>query len=878
MTGKEPAATDNTISGGVFLGPVVQGRDIQATFHLPVAAPTALAQLPTLTAGFTGRNDELTTLATLLDAAGSSDPVLVAAVAGLAGVGKTTLAVQAGHAAMRHGWFDGGVLFLDLHGYDEQPVEPGQALDALLRGLGVPAEHIPPGTEERAGLYRSVLAQTADPVLLIADNASSEAQVRLLLPGTGPHRVLVTSRHTLAGLEARLIDVTTFDDAASVALIEKALQAARPDDNRITTDPAAASRLAATCGGLPLALQITASILKADPTLTAAELADELAEEWARLDRMRFEDGSGTGGQSVAAAFELSYRRLDGTAARVFRLLTVNPGPDVSLPAAATLADLPAARMRPVLSGLSRAHLIEPVSGATARWRMHDLVRLFAKRLGDREEDSHTREQAALRLILFYIRMAYAADEHLRPLPGMVVAEAFTGREEALTWLDAERASLIGAVSMSAAVGVDKAAASLALDLAPYLKWRRRFDDLAATATMSLDAGRRLGDRQIESKSLNNLAVALQETRRFEEAITTYQDAAALYRDTGDRHGEGIALNNLGTVLGQVRRFGEALTAYQDAAAIFRDTGDRHGEGNALNNLGTVLQNVRRFGEAMTALEDAAALYRDTGDRHGEGMSLDNLGTVLEGVRRFDEAITAHQDAAAIFRETGDPHGEGTALTNLGTALREVRRFDEAITAHQDAAAIFRETGDRHGEASALHSFGLALGEVRWFDEAITALEDAAAIFRETGDRHREASALGSLGTALREVGRFDEAITAHQDSAAIYRETGDHHSEASALGSLGIALREVGRFDEAITACQEDVAICRETGDHHSEGMALGTLGLTLQEVGRFDEAITAHQDSAAIFGQAGDNHRERIALRHLEAARAARQGGHGI
>jgi hypothetical protein len=170
-------------------------------------APVALAQLPAEPAVFTGRGDELAALADLLDPAGAG-PVVVSAVAGLAGVGKTTLAVCAGHAAVRAGWFGGGMLFIDLHGYDDQPVEPGKALDALLRALGVPAEHIPAATEEKAGLYRPALAQIGEPVLIVADNASAEPQLKLLLPGGGPHKVLVTSRHTLAGLGARLIDLT----------------------------------------------------------------------------------------------------------------------------------------------------------------------------------------------------------------------------------------------------------------------------------------------------------------------------------------------------------------------------------------------------------------------------------------------------------------------------------------------------------------------------------------------------------------------------------------------------------------------------------------------------------------------------------------------
>jgi len=278
MSGVDDAGTRNTISGGIHQGPLLMGRnyrDVNITTVQPVAAPVALAQLPAPVAGFTGREAELAEITGLLGPAADAGAgaVVVSAVAGLAGVGKTALAIQAAHAARSAGWFGGGVLFLDLHGYDDQAVQPCQALDALLRALGIPAEHIPPGTEERAGLYRSALAQITDPVLVVADNASAEAQVRPLLPGPGPHRVLVTSRHTLAGLGARLLDVDVLDGPAAVALMEKVLRAARPGDDRITSDPQVAGRLAGMCDGLPLALRITAALLAADPALTAAELA-----------------------------------------------------------------------------------------------------------------------------------------------------------------------------------------------------------------------------------------------------------------------------------------------------------------------------------------------------------------------------------------------------------------------------------------------------------------------------------------------------------------------------------------------------------------------------------------------------------------------------
>jgi len=432
-------------------------------------APKALSQLPPLIAGFIGRDDDLALLVGLLDPVRTAGAAAVCAVAGMAGVGKTALAVQAGHVARQRGWCGGGVVFIDLHGYDDAPVEPGQALDSLLRALGVPAEQIPPRAEERAGLYRSVLADTAESVLVIADNASSEAQVRPLLPGSGPHKLIVTSRHTLAGLGARLVDLTVLDDDASVELLDAAIRAARPEDDRMRGDREAAGRLAGLCGGLPLALQIIAALLNGDPTLSARELAEELAAETERLEQLRYDDGTGPGSPSVAAAFELSYRRLEEIPSRVFRLLPANPGPDISTAAAATLADLPVGKMRGVLAGLARAHMVEAAPSAAGRWQMHDLLRLYARQLSDGKAEADGREQGIDRLLGYYLTKAHTADQHLRAQPSPAAPEGFASRRSALDWLDAERASLIAATSMAAATDRDQLAMQLPLVLAEYL-------------------------------------------------------------------------------------------------------------------------------------------------------------------------------------------------------------------------------------------------------------------------------------------------------------------------------------------------------------------------------------------------------------------------
>jgi tetratricopeptide (TPR) repeat protein len=840
------------------------------TAHAVAAARVALAQLPPVVAGFTGRDDDLAVLAGLLDPGGPAGPVVVSAVAGLAGVGKTTLVVAAGHAARRRGWFGGGVLFIDLHGYDEAPVEPAQALDALLRALGVPAEHIPPGVGERGGLYRSVLAQVSEPVLLIADNASSEAQVRPLLPGKDPHKVLVTSRHTLAGLDARLVDVTVLDDEASVDLLDRALRAGRPEDDRITADAGAAGRLARVSGWLPLALQITAVLLKADPALSVGELTGELSDEKNRLAALRYDDGSGHSGLSVAAAFELSCRRLDTTSARVFRLMPVNPGPDISTAAAGVLADLPVTGVRRVLADLARAHLAEAAPGAPGRWRMHDLVRLYAQRLSDVQADADGREQARDRLLGYYLSTTRAADDQLRSRSVIAVPGEFADRESALAWLDAERASLVAAVAMAAGTGRDQAAMGLPSLLGEYFALRRRFDDWLATTTISLDAARRLGDRTAEGVALTNLGIALQRARRSQEAITAGQEAAATHRETGDRHREGMALGNLGLALQEARQFGEAITSHQESLAIFRETGDRNGEGMALNNLGIVLQETRQFEEASIAHQKAVAIFSEIGDRHGEASALGNLGTALQETGRLEEAIAIHKEVAAIHQESGDRYGEASALNNLGAALQRARRFGEAIIAHREAAAIYRETSDRHGEGSALTNLGVVLQEARRFDEAITAHRDAVAAYRDTGDRHGEGAALNNLGIALQGARRSGEAITRHREAAAIYQETGDQRGRGSALNDLGAALQRAGRFGEAITALQDAAAIYRDNGDRRDQGNALNNLGAVLQRAGRSGEAITALQDAAAIYRDTRDRHSEAMALNNVALALA--------
>jgi tetratricopeptide (TPR) repeat protein len=776
--------TRNVIAGGIFFHAVIQGRDI--TVQLPPEVTPALSGLPRRTPTFTGRHGELNELLGLLDPrrpqAGLAQ---VAVVAGLAGVGKTELALQVAHASRERGWFPGGALFVDLYGYDPQRrLDPGRALDGLLRALGLPAEHIPPDAQDRARLYSSVLTAFAEQgraILVVVDNTSSAEQATPLLPTGTAARAVVTSRHTLGDLGARLIDLDVLGAEEAIDLLEKQLQLTRGgSDTRVRENLADARAIVGLCGRLPLAVEIIAALLASNPTRSLRTMAADLADRRTRLDEIRYGD------KAVRAAFDLSYRDLDDDQARLFRLLTLNPGPEISTEAAAIVAGQEQRPVRWMLEALARAHLIE--HGSTeGRWRMHDMVRIYAEEQGWADGEIDHRGTALDRLLDHYLAAAADADPHIRPLPGNPVSGRFPGREEALAWLEEERENLVGAVGIATA-DHPGTAILLAAALAEFLDWVRRFDDGITIARIAAATAASLDDKHGEAEALIKLGVAMWKTRSFEDAIKTYQRALAICREIDDKHDEGRALTNLGIVLWEQRRFAEAIEAHQQAVTALRGTGDLVREARALSNLGIALADVYRLEEAIHAYQQALALFREIGDRHGEGGTLHNLAIVLRNADRHEEAIDVCQQALGAMHQTGDPHGEAMALDNLGLALRESGRSEEAIKTHQQALALLQKTADRRGEAGALNNLGLALQEIGRFEEAMDDHQQALTIYRQLGDRPREGTALNNLGLALQAMGRFEEAIEAHQQDIAICQEIGDEHCITRALANLEAA------------------------------------------------------------------------------------------
>ncbi|MBB4701920.1 tetratricopeptide (TPR) repeat protein [Sphaerisporangium siamense] len=760
---------------------------------------------------------------------------------------------MAARQALDAGWFPGGVLFIDMCGYHaDKAVQAGVAAGQLLRALGVRDTDLPPTEDEQLILYRSILEQYARDgrrLLIVADNVATSGQLIPLLPAHSSHRLLVTSRHTLS-LTARYFELDILAEAEALALLRTALHVAE-HDLRVEIYPDQAIAIVELCGYLPLALQIIAALMRAEPDRPLVEMAAELTDARDRLAVLDTGDADEWGRPvAVRAAFDLSYHHLLSQRpeqARIFRLMPLNPGTDISTDAAAALAGQPQAAVRRHLAALARAHLITR-GNEGRRWGMHDLLRLYADEHGRDSSDADDRERALDRLLDHYLVLADKADDCLLGPLAPAPQGTFRSRDKALAWFDDERLSLLGSVSVAYETRRFKVALDLPGCLNRYLRWRGYYSDRITIDVLAVDAARQLPDASGEGIALNNLGNALGQVRDFDEAIHAYRGALAIYRQLGDQYRAGLTLGNLATALAEVRRFDEAVSACEEALVICRHTGDQHGEAQALNNLGIVLREVRRFEEAIAAHRQALDLWRHLGDLFHQGMAWNNLGLALSDSRSFQEAVEVQQQALEISQKMQDRYGEQSALNNLGSALLRVRNYAESIAAHQKALEISRQLEDQDGERSALNNLGLALAAVGDFDEAISIYEQALNISRQLGKQDGEAEVLNNLGLALIEVALYDQAKAAFRDVITICRHLGMQHREAAALSSLGQTFTRMGLLDEAIAAHQKGLEICRDIGDKEGEFATLIHLGDALRAFGRSVEAEAIYQQAITI------------------------------
>ncbi|GAA5023968.1 AfsR-like transcriptional regulator TcrA [Streptomyces siamensis] len=670
-----------------FAGPVVG----KVEYHQYQPAPTALDSLPARAAGFTGRDDELHGLLEALDPTQPGpQAVLVAAVSGLGGIGKTALAVEAAHEARNRGWFPGGTLFIDLHGYDDAPVTADLALQSLLRALGTQPKHIPVRAEERAAFYRTALARLArekGPALVVADNASSVAQVRPLLPGDSAHRLLTTSRHKFPTLGARLVALDELSTESACDLLGRALLTANPDDARLMDDSASTSALTKLCGCLPLALQIAAALLIADQRMPISELGRALSASRNRLDQL--DDGD----RSMRATLELSYRALPEQHARLLRMLAVAPGPETGIDALTALLGDGESPLGD-LAALERAHLVERGSGRH-RWRMHDLVREYA--VGAAEGSATLVDEAAAargRVLDHYLQRTAAAVARLRWWPGTAVSRRFESRAQAISWLDTERANLLATIQWAVEAGHASAVIQLGDMLGRYLYFRRYFDEFVVISSYAQEAAERIGDHEAEARAWNDLGLALRSADRPDEAISALVRARELSKAVGDRNGEAYAWNYHGSALRVAGRLQEAADVLGQACELFQAMNDGNGEAYVWNNLGLTLVDMGRPEEAIDAHTRARDLFREAGNRDREAKAWHNTGYALWCTGRVTEAVHAYEKALETHREFEDWHAVGETQQHLAEVY-------EAVGRHTEARACWLHAADAYLQADA---------------------------------------------------------------------------------------------------------------------------------------------------------------------------------
>ena len=626
-------------------------------------------QLPVATRHFAGRDDALKSLAGLAaEAAETSPATVIAVIAGTAGIGKTTLALHFGHQAAE--LFPDGQLYLNLRGFDPAgpPLTSEEALRLLLDALAVPAARIPGGLDAQAGLYRSLLAGTRTLVLL--DNARDVDQVRPLLPASPGCLVIVTSRPQLTSLVAvegafpMTLDVLA--DAEAEELLTRRLGAQPVED-----DPGAADDLIELCARLPLALSIAAARCVSQPGLSLAALTAELRDAPGRLDAL----DAGQAGANVRAVLSWSYQQLDPAAARLFRLLGLHAGPDVSAAAAASLAGMPLSEARRGLGELTRACLLAEHS--PGRFSSHDLLRAYAAELAVSMDSDAERRAAIGRMLDHYLRTAHGAALVLHPTRRQItLAPPVPGAEPeqiddaaaAQAWFGTELQVLMAAAGRALEAGFDVQVWQIAWTLFRYLETRGRWHDWVKIEEYALAATERLGDQSAHALAHQRYGFASGRLGNYADGYAHLERALSIHTALGDHAGQAYVHNALAITFDTQGRTSEALEQAQRALDSYTAAGHPNGRAVALNAMAWFHDMLGNYQDALSYAGQSLEVSREIGSEDGMAAALDSLGYAYQHLDHYAEAISCYQKALDLHLDLEGNWGAAETLGHLGDA------------------------------------------------------------------------------------------------------------------------------------------------------------------------------------------------------------------
>jgi tetratricopeptide (TPR) repeat protein len=733
-------------------------------------------------ADFTGRAEQAMQLGALLASTGdggTGSAVVVSAVAGQPGIGKTALAIHVAHRLRDR--FPDGQLYVNLRGVQRQPLPATLVLGRFLRSLGMDGAAIPADEEEREALYRAWLADRR--VLVVLDNAASEAQVRPLLPGTPGCGVLVTSRARLAGLEgARLLHLDVLEESQAVELLGRVVGA-----ERVATEAVAATEIVGFCGRLPLAIRVAGARLAARPSWPLARLAELLSDARRRLDQLA------AGDLEVRASLALSYQALNAEQQRALRLLSVLEVGDFSAWLAGPLLGVGNDQAELLVEGLAEAQLLELAavdSDGASRYRFHDLVRLFARERSAAEDGQEQRTAAVARVTTGWLALAEQADARL-PVIANVVSFGGAARwlfprtlverllADPLAWFELERANLLAAVELAAGEGLEEPAWELVGCVTSFLLLRSYLASLDAVQERALAACQQAANRRGEAALLcargGHLTEAGHSTISLTPGEAMLSRALAIFQDLDDERGQAKALHALSALErrdGHHRRpaaLGLAVDHAQQALQLARAIGDLGSEADALIALGRAYQELARHQEAAAALEAARGLVEQLGARRDLAIVIFHLGVHARETGWPSEAMALLNESLAIARELDDWRGQAQLLLELGKLHSEQGRLEDAETVLGAAIKLWSPQVQGPGfRAMALDELGRLRARQGRHDQAIGHLTEAASLWGELGADASQARTLTALGDALATAGHSRQAHTARQQARAL--------------------------------------------------------------------------------------------------------------
>ncbi|MFJ9543461.1 ATP-binding protein [Streptomyces sp. NPDC101225] len=704
------------------------------------ARPVPRNDLPRDAPDFTGRQAALAAVLAAIDSHGA------VSLDGMAGVGKTCLAVHAAHRLATA--FPDGRLYVDLHGFTEgrPPLDPDSALRTLLGALDVPSEKVPQeGVEQLAACWRSELAHRR--VVVVLDNAADAEQVRPLLPGAGDSVALITSRNRLLGLdEVPPVSLDVLDARESAELLARASGDPGGPDGRLGRDPEAAAEVLRLCGRLPLALRLAGARLRHRPGWTVGVLAERMAQGPGELDA------------AFGAALAMSVRQLNRSQARLFRLLGLVPGESFDAYLVAALADVPPHSAREMLEDLLDAHLVQQPT--PDRYRLHDLVHQHARRAATEQDPAAERERALRRVLDYYVHAAAAADASMpfaspsraaAAVPPPAQLPRFADKNAAFGWLSAEYGNLVAAFETAAALGADAHLRELPRFLRAYFARRCGTTHLNALFERSLAAAERLGDPLQLAEAHSDLGFARYNAGRMAEAAAAYEAAGLRLSETGDPRTEAELTMRRGYLAWDAGDVEQPLDLFRLAGKLYEQAGCPTGAaGAAAAEAWAMLQLGQREEAARRAREVLAVPHTDPAWPPALTARI-TLGVAVAR-EEPDEAADHLHRALAVAREDGHLNNQAWCLNCLGVALRQMGRYEEALAGHREAFALLDELFEEHWKIHFLNGYGETCRLAGLPEEALRLHRQALEMAPRLGNRYEEALAHEGIATVLEQT------------------------------------------------------------------------------------------------------------------------------